>query len=306
MVSRPAAGEFAPPDDTSEFPTLSRVVLTFGAATHPGKVRPSNEDQFLVARLSKSLTVCSSSLPDSGYRLQSTDAGYLFVVADGMGGVAGGEHASALAVATVEDFALNTLKWFLGLGGSGGQTLVNELREAIERADRVVLERARDDPRLHGMGTTLTMAYTIGNDLFLAHAGDSRAYLYHGGEIEQVTTDHTLVQMLVDNGAIRPEEARHHRRRHVVTNVIGGPGEGVQVEIHKLRVQDGDVLLLCSDGLSEMLDDAAIAETLASYDPPEAIADRLVAQALDRGGVDNVTTIVVRFAADMYAATGQA
>jgi len=145
------------------------------------------------------------------------------------------------------------------------------------------------------MGTTLTMAYSVAQDLFIVHAGDTRAYLYHDGRLQRVTHDHTLVQLLVDNGAISPEEARHHKRRNVVTNVIGGPGEGVHADIHKIRVQDGDVLLLCSDGLSEPVDEESIAAVLAETQDPQAACDRLVDLALEHGAPDNVTAVAVRY-----------
>jgi protein phosphatase len=146
------------------------------------------------------------------------------------------------------------------------------------------------------MGTTLTMAYSVGPDLFIAHAGDSRGYLFHGGTLEQVTRDHTLVQVLVDAGGISPDQAKHDKRRNIVTNVIGGPNEGVHAEIHRLSLVDGDVLLLCSDGLSDPVGDETIAEILAQTPDPEAACNRLVDIALERGGPDNITAIVARYA----------
>ena len=274
---------------------IETVWAEFGSATHPGKVRENNEDQFLVARLTKAMTVLTSSLPGHEDSRRSQDVGYLMLVADGMGGAAAGEEASALAVATVEDFVLNTLKWFLRLGGSEGHSLLAELREALERADRTVIEHAEADPRLRGMGTTLTMGYSVGPDLFIVHAGDTRAYLFHDGELEQLTNDHTLVQLLVDNGAISPEQAKHHQRRNVVTNVVGGPSEGVNVEVHKLRLHDGDVILLCSDGLTEPVGDKAIAETLGASLDPHAACARLIERALEAGAPDNVTAVVARY-----------
>jgi len=255
---------------------VSSVAVETGARTHQGKVRQNNEDQFLVAKLAKSMQVCKSSLPDSGSRLFSEDMGYLMVVADGMGGAAAGEQASALAVATVEDFTLNTLKWFLHLGGSEEHALLAELRAGIERADRAVIDRARAEPRLHGMGTTLTMVFSIGTDLYLVHAGDTRAYLFHDGNLP-------------------PEQARHHKRRNVVTNVIGGPSVGVHAEVHKLRVVDGDILLLCSDGLYQPVDHDEIARTLAEAADPEAACHLLIELALERGGPDNVTAVAARY-----------
>jgi protein phosphatase len=300
MSSQTALGVEQDEDATGEFRTPvaaggPRVGVTIGARTHSGRVRANNEDQFLVARLAKSMDVCKSSLPDDGTRHFSTEVGHLLVVADGMGGAAAGERASALAVATVEDFALNTLKWFLHLGGTEEHVLLSELRAAIEQADRAVIDRARQEPRLHGMGTTLTMAYGVDDDLFIAHAGDTRAYLFHDGRLQRVTHDHTLVQLLVDHGAISPEEAKGHKRRNVVTNVIGGPGEGVRADVHKLRVHDGDVLLLCSDGLHEPVDEGQIVDVLAGLADPQDACDRLVELALQRGGPDNVTVVVARY-----------
>src|SRR5262249_6585318 len=151
------------------------------------------------------------------------------------------ERASALAVESVEAFVQNTLKWFLHFGGREERVLFDELRQSLQLADRAIVERAQGNPSLFGMGTTLTMAYSVANDLYIVHAGDSRAYLFRDGQFEQITTDHTVVQALVDAGMISAEEARRHIRRHVVTNVLGGPSEGVHAEIHKIEVRDGDV-----------------------------------------------------------------
>jgi serine/threonine protein phosphatase PrpC len=286
-VDLPAQGEHGEPPP--------KVRFSFGAETHRGKIRGNNEDHFLVARLAKSMEVCKSSLPDDGTRRFSEEEGYLMVVADGMGGAAAGERASALAVGSMEAFALNSLKWFLHRGGPEQGALFTELRQALERADRTIIERAQADLRLIGMGTTLTMAYSVGTDLFIAHAGDSRVYLLRDGELEQVTRDHTLVQLLVSAGRLTPEEAGRDKRRNIVTNVVGGPNEGVETEIHRLKIADGDRLLLCSDGLSEPLEDAAIAETLGATANPAEACDRLIQAALERGGPDNVTAIVARY-----------
>ncbi len=286
-------------DSTGEHDTRAKskamVRLAFGAMTHPGKVRTNNEDHFLVARLAKSMSVCKTSLPDDGNMLFSEEEGYLMVVADGMGGAAAGERASSLAVLSVETFVLNTLKWFFHINPSEENALFNELRQGLERADRTVVERARANPNLHGMGTTLTMVYSVSSELYIVHAGDSRAYLYRRGELQQLTCDHTLVQVMVSGGVLAPEDAKTHPRRNVVTNVIGGPREGVHAEIHKLTVDDGDILLLCSDGLTEPVDDEGIAETLALHPEPEDACRFLVERALERGGPDNITVIVARY-----------
>jgi serine/threonine protein phosphatase PrpC len=287
-------------DPTGEFPVLGgrrrrHVRVMFGARTDPGRVRERNEDQFLIAKLAKSMRICGSSLPEPELTRFSDEEGYLVIVADGMGGVAGGEEASAMAVRTVESFVLDTIKWFLHRDGSEQDALVSELRRAIERADHTVIERAEANPKLYGMGTTLTMGYSVGTDLFLAHAGDSRAYLFRDGKLERITSDHTLVQMLVDGGILSPEDAREHPRRHIVTNVLGGPSRGVHVEIKRLAIADGDLLLLCTDGLTEALEEPEIARLLAKPADPEAAAHDLVNAALEREAKDNVTVVLAKY-----------
>jgi serine/threonine protein phosphatase PrpC len=287
-------------DPTADYPTMPkrrvRVHVAFGGGTHPGHVRERNEDQYLIAKLAKSMRICESSLPESETTRFSDEEGYLLIVADGMGGSAGGQEASTMAVRTVESFVLDAIKWFLHHEGHDQKALVDELRLALQRADTDVLGRADVEPRLTGMGTTLTMIYSVGADLFVAHAGDSRAYLYRGGRLERITSDHTLVQLLVDAGAITPEDAREHPRRHVITNVVGGPNAGVQVEIHRRTLADGDVVLLCTDGLTEEVPDPEIAAILAQSRDPEHSAHRLIDAALSRGAKDNVTVAVARYA----------
>jgi len=282
-------------DHLAHSPSTSRVAITCGALTHQGKVRSNNEDHFLVARLAKSMQIFQTSLRNTGGTRFSDEDGYLLVVADGMGGAAAGERASALAVESVEAFALNTLKWFLHLGNVDESVLVSELRKSLELADRAVFEEGDADARFYGMGTTLTMAYSVGHDLYIVHAGDSRAYLFRNGKLEQVTSDHTLVQLLISGGQLSPEDAKTHARRNIVTNVIGGPSAGVHAEIHKIRIEDGDVVLLCTDGLTEPVEDRLIAETLSKHSDPDVAAEKLVSLALERGGPDNVTAIVSRY-----------
>src|SRR5262249_15353093 len=138
------------------------------------------------------------------------------------------------------------------------------------------------------------MAYLVGTVAHIVHAGDSRAYLYRDGELRQLTRDHTLVQALVDGGTISAEDARNHPNRNVVTNVLGGPAEGVEPDVVRLDLVDGDLLLVCSDGLTEPVDDATIAATLAREPEPKRAAEALVAEALRLGGPDNITVVLAR------------
>jgi protein phosphatase len=276
-----------------DIPAGEWSVQSFGM-TDPGLVRPSNEDQFLIARLTKALRVQQASLPQS--RLQySNEQGHLFVVADGMGGHQAGEQASALAVDAIESFVLNTLKWFMHLRGAEGQTLLNEFHAALQQADARIFQEASRNSEWWGMGTTLTMAYALHRDLFVAHVGDSRCYLFRSGELFQLTHDHTLVQELVQHGHLPPEEASRHRLRHVVTNVLGSTEPGVRPEVHKVQLEAGDVLLLCSDGLTEMLGDEAIAGELRADSDVRHACERLVALAKEQGGRDNITVVLARF-----------
>src|SRR5262249_31381081 len=184
---------------------------------------------------------------------------------------AGGAEASALALGAIEDFALNSLRWLFALNGpvEGGQIdALEEFKAALRRADARVCETASRHPELKGMGTTLTMAYGHGTELFLAHAGDSRCYLLRGGVLHQLTRAHTWVQELVDGGVIPAENVHHHDLRHVITNAVGGPSPGVQVEVHKVDLEPGDVVLLCTDGLTEMLPDEDIAAVLRAEPDP--------------------------------------
>jgi protein phosphatase len=276
--------------------TAPRVKIDFGALTHQGLVRTNNEDHFVVARLAKSMQICQTSLKNSGQTRFSDEDGHLMIVADGMGGAAAGERASAMAVESVEAFALNTLKWFLRFTKADESELVAELDKALELADQAVVDEAGANARLHGMGTTLTMAYSVDRDLYIVHAGDSRAYLFRKGRFQQITNDHTLVQLLVSGGVLSPKDAKTHSKRNVVTNVIGGPSAGVHAEIHKLRLEHDDVLLICSDGLTEPVEDSLISQTLAQATDPVAAAKQLIALALEKGGPDNVTAIVARYA----------
>lgn len=272
------------------------TVRSFGL-TDQGCVRPNNEDQFLIAELAKTLQVHQSSLPEPQTR-HSYEKGYLFLVADGMGGHQGGEKASALAVRTVEEFVLNALKWFLRPEeGSQEVSVTEEFREALRSADRHIQRVAARQSDLRGMGTTLTMAYLLLPHLMLAHVGDGRCYLARQGKLIQLTRDHTLVQDLVRHGALTREQAAHHHLRHVVTNALGGDEPGINVETRQIEVGAGDVLLLCSDGLWEMVPDEEILHTLQEANGSQEACEQLIARAKEAGGKDNVTAVVVRILA---------
>ena len=268
------------------------AVKTFGI-TDTGRVRESNEDQFVVAELTKSMRIWQSSLPATTAQF-GDERGHLFLVADGMGGHHGGDEASALAVVAIQQFTLNTLKWFFE-SKQEAQSVLAQFQAALRLADAHIREQAAENRELRGMGTTVTMAYHLDAQLCIVHVGDSRAYLCRDDELHQLTRDHTLVAELVRSGALQPEEVARHRFRHVITNVVGGNDAGVKVEAHAVEVQAGDRLLLCTDGLTEMLTNDAILGTLLVEGDPERACRSLLAQANAAGGRDNITLIIVRF-----------
>jgi len=277
----------------STLPSRPLTVTAFGI-TDKGKVRPNNEDQFLIAELSKAMRVWQTSMAEP--KLQTgEERAHLFLVADGMGGQHGGERASALAVAAIEQFTLNTFKWFFGTDSTEAQKVLTQFQSALCQADVRIVEEATEHPELRGMGTTVTMAFHLGAQLCVVHVGDSRAYVYREGELHRLTRDHTLMADLVRSGALRQDQVAGHPLRHVITNVVGGQQTGIDVEAHAFEVQAGDRLLLCSDGLTEMVTNEAIAATLDTEPAPEDAARKLLEQANDAGARDNITVVLVRF-----------
>jgi protein phosphatase len=269
------------------------TVKAFGI-TDTGRVRSSNEDQFLIAELTKTMRIWHTSLPEPKAQ-RAEERGHLFLVADGMGGHRAGEQASALAVAAIEQFTLNTFKWFFHSDAPEAQGVLTQFQAALRHADERILEESAEHPELRGMGTTLTMAYHLAAQLCVVHVGDSRAYMFGDSGLEQITHDHTLMAELVRRGELQPEQVAQHRLRHVITNVVGGNEAGIFVEAHALDVRAGDRLLLCSDGLTEMVSDEGIADILGAEPDPETACMKLVARANDAGGRDNITVVIVRF-----------
>ena len=225
-----------------------------GFRTDVGRGRPENEDNFLVD-------------PEHG----------LYAVADGMGGPRAGEVASAVALETLKEAYL------------GGR----RLDEAVAAANAAVFSKGADDASLRGMGTTLTAIALQGESTaVLGHVGDSRAYLMRAGSVTQVTDDHSLVEQLVREGRLTPEQAQNHPQRAIITRALGVDSE-VQVDTYRVELEAGDRLLICSDGLTNMLSDDTIAQTLRRHLDPQQAADTLVDMANQAGGDDNITVVVL-------------
>lgn len=269
----------------------SSLVTRAAGATHGGRVRATNQDQFVIATLTGALHIEQSSFPQAQIRYGGP-AGHLFAVADGMGGHGGGEQASVLAMGAVESFLLGALG-FMGRASEEEASVIGELKDVLQYANTVVTAKGHTRPELARMGTTLTVGYTLGDKLYLAHAGDSRCYLYRGSTLSQLTRDHTLVNEMVAAGIITTNDAQRHHLRHMITNAVGGGMERVMPEVRKVDLQTGDVLLFCTDGLTEVVEPMVIDWILSNERDPEKACEDLVSAALEAGGPDNVTALVV-------------
>jgi len=205
----------------------------------------------------------------------------LFAVADGMGGARAGEVASAVAVEAVEG------------AKESSEPAEAQLASIVREANRRIYDLAVADESRRGMGTTLTLAKLHGDELSLAHVGDSRAYRLRGGELEQLTRDHSLVAELERSGQITPEVAEHHPQRSIITRALG-PEPDVEVDTYTLTGREDDLFLICSDGLTSMISDDEVGSILRSTGPLDAAADELVRAANQSGGKDNITVILFR------------
>ncbi len=223
----------------------------------------------------------------------------LYVVADGMGGHAAGEVASRVAVDAIAEFVELTggnqeITWPFGLDDTISYE-GNRLKTAVRHANTRVIEATRESAEYEGMATTVAAVLVDGDIANLAHVGDSRIYLWNGESIEQLTRDHSWVNEQIENGAISPEQARSHPLRNVVTRALGGRADLV-VDIQSRRMAAGDMLLLCSDGLTTMIPDDGIARILRESDGDVARATTaLVSEANERGGEDNITVVLLKF-----------
>jgi PPM family protein phosphatase len=247
--------------------------------------------------------VVSAGLTDVGRKRSHNEDSFLideevqlYVVADGMGGHAGGGTASRIAVETI-DRDLRAA-WeaqesvFRARAPLQDSPLPEILRTAVEKACHAIFTAAQDDPRLQGMGTTVISLLVKDDHALIAHVGDSRAYLVRGDLIQQISEDHSLVNEQIKAGMITPEEARHSRYKNIITRSVGFEDE-VQVDVMGLLTEPGDTFVLCSDGLANMVEDKELRELVRNH-PLQELPRRLVDLANERGGDDNITVIVVR------------
>ena len=262
------------------------VSVDFAARTHPGFVRSNNEDNFHVVRFGRYLRTLASSLQGDEPPKDYEQPAYGFAVADGMGGHAAGEIASRTAISLFVDFVLQTPDWVLGREADLLARVMERTAQRFHAVNQSLIAQARATPGMSGMGTTLSMGISMGDALIVAHVGDSRIYLYREGRLQRLTTDHTVAEERRD---IDPAAARF---RHVLTRAIGIPDTGGGPEVKQFRLTDGDRLLLCTDGLSDMVGDEALARELGRGRSADDTTRTLIELALAAGGRDNVTAVV--------------
>jgi serine/threonine protein phosphatase PrpC len=282
----------ARPPHRSPAPFSSLVEADISALSHTGHRRANNEDHYLILRVGRTLETLSTSLPAGVVPARDEEVNYVMIVADGMGGHAAGEIASQTALSALIGLALELPDWILRVDQTHVRDMEDRARARFQKVSEKLIELARREPALQGMGTTLTVARSLGRDLMITHVGDSRAYLLRAGTLHRLTKDHTFAQLLVDLGRMTPEEAARSRHRHALTNVIGGTTADLEVDTEFLKLEDRDRVLLCSDGVTDLLDDHTLTRILLESANSRDACERLIQQALDAGGRDNVTVIV--------------
>lgn len=293
-------------DDTMKFePQLgdlphriptARVKVDLAAQSHQGHVRDSNEDHYLAVRISRSLETLLTNLGEAVLPKRSDETAYGMLVADGMGGMAAGEIASSAALLRLIELAIQTPDWIMKLDQRENADIVmRRMTRRFRQIDDELREKGESDQSLHGMGTTLTVAVSLGTDLILTHIGDSRAYLLRGEKLHQLTKDHTLAQALMDAGIAGADDTVTKAMRHVLTAALGTTAEPTDPDVQRLHLSDGDQLLLCTDGLTEMMADNDIAAVLADANSAQAACQSLIDLALAGGGKDNITVVLARY-----------
>jgi protein phosphatase len=273
----------------------SLVKVDIAALSHVGHVRANNEDQFFVTKLARTLETVLSSLQPGDVPDRADEVNYVMAVADGMGGHAAGEMASRLAISALVSLGLDLPDWIFKVGADVTPEIERRARRLVGQVGSMLFERGQADATLRGMGSTLTAVRSYGRDLLIVHVGDSRAYLLRAGRLHRLTKDHTFAQMLVDCGQIQASDVDSSGVRHILTNALGGSTEHVDVDVDLAHLENGDRLLLCSDGLTDRVDDETVTKTLLSSPTSTDACNALVQLALDRGGRDNVTVIVAGY-----------
>jgi len=267
-------------------------VVEFGALSDVGKVREKNEDHYVVIKRSRSQELILANLEMTDLNRSQEDA-YLMMIADGVGGGTFGDIASDLVLRTVWEVTERMCSWVMRLKDYESQ--LEEIEERIitftQRIQHVFQSLGKSVPEMKEMGSTLCVAYIMGPDAIIVNLGDSRAYVLREGILLQLTQDHTLAQDLINEGVDAKEVQHLH---HVLTRCFSDKSPDSKPDVHYLRLQDNDKLMLCSDGLSDMVNSNAIEQELINATDPQLACCALVDRALEEGGKDNITVIVAK------------
>ena len=286
----------ASPLTADEFlPASTTVRVDLAAQSHQGVVRSTNEDHYLVIRLGRQQETLATSLPDTDLPRRFEEHGFLMLVADGIGGGGSASVASRVALSTVAHLLLHYGQWNLRIDPAIAAEVLRRSKVLYSEVDEAVARRREALPALGDIATALTAAYSAGDHLFVAHVGHSRAYLLRDGHFTQLTRDHTSTQYHADTGRPVAVERRGQDLAHILTNAIGSRGSRPEVDVEHFRLLSGDCLLLCTNGLTDMVDDECIAETLSLRRRATEQCRILVDLANQRGGQDNVTAIVAQY-----------
>jgi serine/threonine protein phosphatase PrpC len=287
----PAADATAPPTLPTRKPRDDEIDA-YGL-THPGKVRADNQDHFLICALRKQMVVQLTSLPDADHLMADGERlAFLAMVADGVGGGAKGGEASKVALEAITQYVTRSMRCYYAAASADDQEFYDALKEGAAQSHAELLRRGEENADYRGMATTLTLFLGVWPRAYLLQAGDSRCYLLRDGELTQITRDQTMAQAMVDVGAMKAEEAAESDLAHRLTSSIGG--SETHPKITRFDMTWGQVVLLCSDGLTRHVTDERIRDVLRSMTSAKQACETLLQEALDDGGTDNITVIVGR------------
>ncbi len=262
--------------------------------THPGRVRAENQDHFLLCTVHPQIVIHGTSLPGAeALPLRGQRLATILMVADGVGGTAGGEEASRLTTETITRYLASSLRCYHAAGSANEREFLDALRKAAFEAHDAVRADAASRREGENTATTLTLGIVVWPSLYVVQVGDSRCYVYVAGKLQQVSRDQTVAQDLIDRGVLAASRASASPYRHVLSSAIGA--EEAMPEVTRVDVrQRGTVVLVCSDGLTKHVTDAEIADRLHTMESAEQASRELLQLALDRGGSDNVTIVIGR------------
>lgn len=282
-------------DGKGERASSSLVEVDLAALSNAGVVRPTNQDSYLVVRAERSLQPMLSNLPEE-MLLQSVDeTAYGMIVADGIGGMPAGDIASSMALRKLIDLIVKTPDWIMRMNRRKSAVVKKRMAQRFRQIDTALRDHGDRDARLAGMGTTMTVAISLGADLFLGHLGDSRAYLQRGDELRQLTRDHTLAQAMIEAGIAGADDDEVRGMRSVLTAALGSTAQPSEPEVQRIPLSHGDQLLLCTDGLTQCVDSKTIAGILRDARSADEACRELIDAALRGGGTDNITVILARY-----------